>query len=83
VLPNVPTLAEAGVKDAEIYSWQGMAAPKGLPAALRDKIAAAAIAAVKDPTVSKNFTDQGMEVVANTPPRWRRSRRRSSRAGKR
>ena len=66
-LPNVPTLAEAGVKDAEVYSWQGMAAPKGLPTALRDKIAAAAIAAVKDPAVAKNFTDQGMEVVANTP----------------
>ena len=40
VLPDVPTLAEAGVKGAEVYSWQGLAAPKGLPPAVRDKIAA-------------------------------------------
>jgi len=31
VLPNVPTMAEAGVKDVEVYSWQGVAAPRGLP----------------------------------------------------
>jgi tripartite-type tricarboxylate transporter receptor subunit TctC len=67
VLPNVPTLAESGVRGAEVYSWQGMAAPKGLPPALREKIAAAAIAASKDPAVAKQFTDQGLEVVANTP----------------
>jgi tripartite-type tricarboxylate transporter receptor subunit TctC len=67
VLPNVPTLAESGVHGAEVYSWQGMAAPKGLPPALREKIAAAAIAASKDPAVARQFTDQGMEVVANTP----------------
>ena len=67
VLPDVPTLAESGVHGAEVYSWQGMAAPKGLPPALREKIAAAAIAASKDPAVAKQFTDQGMEVVANTP----------------
>ena len=31
LLPNVPTLAESGVKDAEATSWQGVVAPKGLP----------------------------------------------------
>jgi tripartite-type tricarboxylate transporter receptor subunit TctC len=31
-LPDVPTVAETGVKGAEVYSWVGMAAPKGLPA---------------------------------------------------
>jgi tripartite-type tricarboxylate transporter receptor subunit TctC len=67
VLPNVPTLAEAGVQGAEVYSWQGLAAPKGLPPAVKDKLAAAAIAAVRDPAVAKQFTDQGMEVVGNAP----------------
>ncbi|MDB5861161.1 MAG: hypothetical protein JWQ76_4850 [Ramlibacter sp.] len=67
VLPDVPTLAESGVQGAEVYSWQGMAAPKGLPPALREKIAAAAIAAVRDPAVARQLTDQGMEVVGNTP----------------
>ncbi|MEA2925205.1 MAG: hypothetical protein QOD25_2327, partial [Alphaproteobacteria bacterium] len=34
ILPDVPTMAEAGVKDLEVYSWQAAAAPKGLPAAV-------------------------------------------------
>lgn len=67
VLPNVPTLAEAGVKDAEIYSWQGFAAPHGLPAAVKEKIAAAAIAAMRNPAVQQRMTEQGLEIVANTP----------------
>ncbi|MGU3629881.1 Bug family tripartite tricarboxylate transporter substrate binding protein, partial [Comamonas sp. C24C] len=41
VLPDVPTLAESGVKGAEVYSWQGMAAPKGLPADVKARLAKA------------------------------------------
>ena len=66
-LPDVPTLAEAGVKGAEIYSWQGMAAPKGLPADVKKKLADAANQAINEPTLKKRLTDQGMEIVANTP----------------
>jgi len=67
VLPDVPTLAEAGVKGAEVYSWQGLAAPKGLPLSVKDKLAAAAIAAINDPEVKKRMVDQGLEIVASTP----------------
>ncbi|MDM0085422.1 tripartite tricarboxylate transporter substrate binding protein [Variovorax sp. J31P179] len=67
VLPDVPTLAEAGVKGAEVYSWQGMAAPKGLPPAVKEKLGAAAIAAINDPEVKKRMVDQGLEIVASTP----------------
>jgi tripartite-type tricarboxylate transporter receptor subunit TctC len=67
VLPEVPTLAEAGVKGAEVYSWQGFAAPHGLPAAVKAKLSAATIAAMNDPTVRKRMEEQGLEVVANTP----------------
>lgn len=67
VLPDVPTLAEAGVAGAEVYSWQGMAAPKGLPAAVKQKLAEAAIAAINDPAVKKRMLDQGLEIVASTP----------------
>ena len=35
VLPDVPTLAEAGVKNVDVYSWQAIVAPKGLPPAVR------------------------------------------------
>ncbi|RZJ59969.1 MAG: tripartite tricarboxylate transporter substrate binding protein [Acidovorax sp.] len=67
VLPDVPTLAEAGVAGAEVYSWQGMAAPKGLPPALKKKLSDAAIAALNDPAVKKRMLDQGLEIVASTP----------------
>ncbi|KTT27803.1 Bug family tripartite tricarboxylate transporter substrate binding protein [Pseudacidovorax intermedius] len=67
VLPDVPTLAEAGVKGAELYSWQGMAAPRGLPPAVKEKLAAAAIAAIQAPEVKKRMLDQGLEIVASTP----------------
>lgn len=72
VLPDVPTLAEAGVKGAEVYSWQGMAAPKGLPADVKAKLAKAAIAAVQQPDIRKRFVEQGLEVVGNTPEEFTR-----------
>lgn len=67
VLPDVPTLAEAGVKGAEVYSWQGLAAPKGLPADVKARLGQAAIDAIRDPAISKRFTDQGLEIVGSTP----------------
>jgi len=67
VLPDVPTLAEAGVKGAEVYSWQGMAAPKGLPADVKARLGQAAVDAIRDPAVAKRFTEQGLEIVGSTP----------------
>ncbi|WP_313296309.1 tripartite tricarboxylate transporter substrate binding protein [Diaphorobacter sp.] len=67
VLPDVPTLQEAGVKDADVYSWQGMSAPKGLPADVKKKLSDAAIAAIREPALAKRLTDQGLEIVADTP----------------
>jgi len=67
VLPDVPTLGEAGVPNAVIYSWQGLSAPKGLPAEIKAKLADAAIASFKDPAVAKAMVEQGLEIVASTP----------------
>jgi tripartite-type tricarboxylate transporter receptor subunit TctC len=72
LLPNVPTLAESGVKNAEVYSWQAVAAPKGLPADVRAKIHGAIVASLREPDVSKKLTDMGFEVVANTPEQFAR-----------
>ncbi|MEB5966550.1 tripartite tricarboxylate transporter substrate binding protein [Comamonas testosteroni] len=72
VLPDVPTLAEAGVKGAEVYSWQGMAAPRGLPADVKARLSKAAIAAVQQPDIRKRFVEQGLEIVGNTPEEFTR-----------
>jgi tripartite-type tricarboxylate transporter receptor subunit TctC len=66
LLPNVPTLAESGVKGADVYSWQAVAAPKGLPADVRKTLHAALVAALNDPQVKPKLLDLGFEIVANT-----------------
>ncbi len=70
VLPDVPTMAEAGVKGVDVYSWQAVVAPKGLPAEVRSKAHEAMTAALNDPAIRKQFTDIGLEVVANTPAQF-------------
>ena len=66
VLPDVPTMAEAGVKNVDVYSWQGVVGPKGLPADVRSKFHDAVVAALNDPAVKSQLTGLGLEVVANT-----------------
>ncbi len=70
LLPQVPTLSESGVKEADVYSWQAIAAPKGLPADVRTKLHAAMVSALNDPVVRKKLTDVGFEIVANTPEQF-------------
>lgn len=66
-LPDVPTLAESGIKDATVYSWQAIGAPKGLPADVKTTLLAAISSALKDPDVAKKLTDPGFDVVASSP----------------
>jgi tripartite-type tricarboxylate transporter receptor subunit TctC len=70
VLPEVPTMAEAGVKNVEVYSWQAVLAPKGLPPAVRDKAHDNMVAALNDPAVKKQFTAIGLEVLGNPPAQF-------------
>ena len=70
VLPEVPTMSEAGVKNVEVYSWQAVVAPKGLPPALRTKAAESVVAALNDPALKQQFTSIGLEVVGNTPAQF-------------
>ena len=64
-LPDVPTMAEAGVKDLEVYSWQAAATPKGLPAAIKAKLEAELAASAQSPDVKAKFEAVGFEVVAS------------------
>ncbi len=70
LLPQVPTLAEAGVKGVDVYSWQAVVAPKGLPADVKAKLHAAVIAALGDPAVKSKLTHLGFEIVGNTPEQF-------------
>ncbi|WP_288255199.1 tripartite tricarboxylate transporter substrate binding protein [uncultured Hydrogenophaga sp.] len=67
LLPDVPTLDELGIKDANVYSWQAVAAPKGIPADLKNKLQAAIKDALNDPAIKPKLLEVGFEIVANTP----------------
>jgi tripartite-type tricarboxylate transporter receptor subunit TctC len=71
-LPNVPTLAEAGVADSEMGSWVGLLAPKGTPAAIVDKIAADVRVAVARADLQAIFIDQGATPRSTTPAEFGR-----------
>jgi tripartite-type tricarboxylate transporter receptor subunit TctC len=62
-LPNLPTLAEAGLDGFEVSIWHGIWAPKGTPAAVVSKLEAALQTALKDPMVIQRFADLGTEPV--------------------
>ncbi len=67
VLPNVPTAAEAGLRDFVVYSWQGFGGPPGMPAPLLAQVHEAAIGALRAPAVASRLTELGFDIVANTP----------------
>ncbi len=68
--PDVPTISEAGIAGLEVYSWQAVAAPKGLPKDVLTKLHAAIVAALNDPDTRARFDVQGFDVVANTPEQF-------------
>lgn len=70
LLPNVPSLEELGIKEANVYSWQAVAAPKGLPADVKAKLHGAIVSALNDPQVKPKLLELGFEVVANTPEQF-------------
>lgn len=70
VLPDVPTTDELGIKGLQVYSWQAVAAPKGLPADIKAKLHAGIVAALNAPDVRPKLLEQGFEIVANTPEQF-------------
>lgn len=70
LLPDVPTLEESGVKEANVNSWQAVAAPKGLPADIKKRMLDAITASIKDPAVAPKLLELGFELVLNTPEQF-------------
>ena len=62
-LPDVPTLAEQGIKGGEVAIWHGLYAPKGTPKPVIDKLVSSLQEALKDETVQKRFADLGATTV--------------------
>jgi tripartite-type tricarboxylate transporter receptor subunit TctC len=67
LLPNVPTLEELGIKGLTVYSWQAVAAPKGLPAVIKARLHNAIVEALNDPQIKPKLLELGFEIVGDTP----------------
>ena len=70
VLPDVPTIAEAGVPGYETTIWLGLMAPKGTPQAIVDKLNNEIAKAINEPDVLAIWATQGAVPMAMTPARF-------------
>ncbi len=67
VLPEVPTMAEAGLENVEIYEWYGLVAPAGIPAEATGRLHQELEKVLKQDAFTERMEKQGIEVVANSP----------------
>lgn len=67
LLPDVPTLAEAGLPGFESYNWQGIIAPAGTPEPIIQKLNAAFNKVLQKPEVIKAFDETGGQIGGGTP----------------
>jgi tripartite-type tricarboxylate transporter receptor subunit TctC len=69
-MPDVPTMAEAGLKDFLVFSWFGLLAPAGTPAAIITRINAETVKVLLRPDVKAALNAQGLEVISSTPEQF-------------
>ncbi len=66
-LPDVPTVAEAGVPGFSVTTWQAVVVPAGTPRPIIDKLAAALQDTLKDPVVQERFASISTPLVGSSP----------------
>ncbi len=71
-LPNVPTIAEAGVPAALADTWQGLMVPAGTPRDIVDRLAKATIDVVRRPDVRDRLLKAGFHATGRGPEDFRR-----------
>jgi tripartite-type tricarboxylate transporter receptor subunit TctC len=66
-MPEVPTIAEAGLPGYEVSNWWGILAPAGTPAAVLDRLYKELTAITDSPETRRRFELEGAEVIRMTP----------------
>ncbi len=67
VLPNVPTMAEAGLSGPRVEAWNGLFAPAKTPKPIIDKLSAALAQLLSQPDLKKQMEGIGFEAEPTTP----------------
>ena len=66
-MPEIPTLAEAGIKGAEFDTWYGFFAPAGTPGEIVSRLNSSIKTLLSSPDVKQQLATQGMDAAGNTP----------------
>jgi len=72
LMPDVPTMREAGVADVEVPVWYALLAPAATPREIVRALADATMRAARSPELSQKLVEQGTEPVGNTPEEFAR-----------
>lgn len=67
LFPEMPTIAEAGVKGYEANNWNGVVAPTGTPRAAIERLHREIAATLKEPAIADRMARAGLEPVGDTP----------------
>ncbi len=65
-LPAVPTLEEQGIRDTEVYAWQGMVVPAATPRDISSKLTAELTRAIATPEVTRKLQEFGLEPISGS-----------------
>ena len=70
-LPDVPTMAEAGVPNLIVRDWQGILATRGTPKPVVERLSADVRRVLRDPANQDRFAALGLEIIASSPDEFR------------
>jgi tripartite-type tricarboxylate transporter receptor subunit TctC len=70
VMPEVPTIAESGLKDYDVVVWLGVMAPAGTPGPVVEKLNSAIVQALKDKDIVEKLAEVDMKVFASSPEQF-------------
>ena len=67
LLPDVPSIAEGGVRDFEAVAWFGVLAPPGTPKEIVSRLNTEVVKVLNQPEIRQRLTDGGSLVIGNSP----------------
>ncbi len=67
VLPDVPSMAEVGVTDMDVYYWNGLVGPAAMPGEVVRLLNAESVKALRTPSVAEKFITQSAEIMGTSP----------------
>lgn len=72
LMPELPTISEAGLRGFEVNTWYGVLGPAGLPKDVVAKLNAALLKGMEQPAMRARLVEQGLDIIGSTPEQFAR-----------